>query len=515
MAIRPRRFTPEANTRRMGQNLRSRTIGGPTSPATPRPPVVLGGGGAGGTTIPWSGQPAQTWGDHVPTGTSPPIFPGTPAPAPSTAGVPLPTLNANQRAMLDERFGGQGGFGPKTGPGEDAIRRLMRQGLAAGLGNGAVNQYMNPAFVRAVNDPYGGGRLLRNLEPSQLRSLSQFARGVTGNATEAQTQFFNRFPGMQEQYSGMANVYGRAPDLTNGASTTPPNAVQGSDGRWHDPTRPLPQGVTILDPSTVQTPAQVEQTNATDQGPQGQPAVAHTPMVAQANGRNPEKHLAYWHSQGWSMNPATGEWTQHGTPQAGPVVNDPNGPQNPRPGPTGGGGGGGGGGGTGSGGGGQGGGSGAGPGALSQLPLDGYYEQQRRMLDDSLQAQLAPLSGAREQLGAYQNLASNRLDTNQDVSHQQLMDNLAARGIYDSGLYGQGLGDISTDYLRQRQDLATSLAGQYGDIASQESGAYLSYDQQLQQALIDLANRMTQDQNAPVARPRRRPRRRGNGGGNG
>jgi hypothetical protein len=167
-------------------------------------------------------------------------------------GSNLPKLTEKLRDQLEKRFDEQGNFGTRAGPTEASVRRLMRQGLAAGLNEKQVGNFLNPAFYRGAADPFGGGKLLHDLTPEQLTALSKYAgqqsgSGLsgTGGATAAQAAFFEAFPDLQTKYIEMANVYNKAPDLTNGMSTTPPNAVLGSDGKWHDPTKALAEGVTL------------------------------------------------------------------------------------------------------------------------------------------------------------------------------------------------------------------------------------------------------------------------------
>jgi hypothetical protein len=196
-----------------------------------------------------------------------PNGPQNPRPTPKTGGGTdpknLPKLTEKLRDQLEKRFDEQGNFGTRAGPTESAVRRLMRQGLAAGLDEKAVGNFLNPAFYRGAADPFGGGKLLHDLTPEQLTALSKYAGkqqgsglSESGGATGAQAAFFEAFPDLQTKYIAMANVYNKAPDPTNGMSTTPPNAVLGSDGKWHDPTQALAEGVTL--PGYTPPPAPAE-----------------------------------------------------------------------------------------------------------------------------------------------------------------------------------------------------------------------------------------------------------------
>lgn len=146
------------------------------------------------------------------------------------------------------------------------------------------------------------------------------------------------------------------------------------------------------------------------------------------------------------------------------------------------------------------------------LPLDPQFEMQMRLLNDQLTQALTGANSSKEQLSAYGKQQSGRLSTNQGIEHQDLKDNLAARGVMNSSLYGSNLGDLETNYLRQRQDLANNLASGFSDIYGQESEAILSYNQQLQEALMDLANRAANDRS--IISGRAKPRRRRNRGRN-
>jgi hypothetical protein len=161
-------------------------------------------------------------------------------------------LSEKLRDQLEKRFDDEGNFGTHAGPSEAAVRRLLKQGLAAGLSEKQVSNFLHPGFYRGAADPYGGGKLFKDLTPEQLTALSEYAGkqrgsglGANQSATASQAAFFEAFPDLQAKYVSLANVYNKAPSATDGMSTTPPNAVLGSDGKWHDPTQDLPAGVTL------------------------------------------------------------------------------------------------------------------------------------------------------------------------------------------------------------------------------------------------------------------------------
>lgn len=464
-----------------GANTVRRRFPSQTPPTNaPRRRVVLGNGGTGGTTLPQQGPQLPPGSNHQLPGQTPPIIPGqtVPGQTPTAPAGPLPTLNQNQRGMLHDAFNGQGNFGTQAGPTEDAVRRLMRQGLDAGLGNGQVNNFLNPAFYRGVNDPFGGGRLLQDLSPDQLQALARYAGQQQGNGLdehggsgEAQAAFFQAFPELQARYEQLAN----------------------------------PNGPRVFDPSRqnfvpAQAPAQPTQTATPQTGQQGQQQQGQpagpiaTPWDAAAAGRDPTKHAAYWASQGYAYNPATDVWTGPGgqtQPSAGPVVNDPNGPQTPRPpGDT-----------------------GAGvPGG--QLPLDPRFEAARRGLDANLQNQLAGVSAGQQRLSAEEQLALARMGTNQGIDQQKLLESMAGRGTTNSSIYGDQLGLLATDYGRQRQDLGISVADAMANLGLQAGDANSSYEQGIIEALLGSAQSSANDPYAPTPRPgsngaqRRRRRRR-------
>lgn len=132
-------------------------------------------------------------------------------PAPGGAGnANLPKLSEAMRDRLEKLFDEQGNFGVKSGPSEAAVRRLVRQGLAAGLNEKQAGNFLNPAFYRGINDPSGGGKLLHDLTPDQLMALSKYAGKQSGSglndmggSTQAQADFFKEFPDLQAKYMGL------------------------------------------------------------------------------------------------------------------------------------------------------------------------------------------------------------------------------------------------------------------------------------------------------------------------
>jgi hypothetical protein len=130
------------------------------------------------------------------------------------------------------------------------------------------------------------------------------------------------------------------------------------------------------------------------------------------------------------------------------------------------------------------------------LPLDSYFEAQRRQIADALSARLGYINPQREQVGAQQALQEARLNTNEGVDQRRMLEALAGRGAFGGGIQARDQGYLSTDYLRQRQDVAQGSADAYSGLAQQESEAQAQYSSQLMEALMALAQRQAQSQYA-------------------
>jgi hypothetical protein len=243
---------------------------------------------------------------------------------------------------------------------------------------------------------------------------------------------------------------------------------------------------------------------------------------------NPMEHMRYWASKGWTFDPRKNRFVFAGD-QALQDYLDTGGSNGGRPNPgggwdgpgyqggpnTGGGGGGGGpgipgGGGPGPTTGGNNTGGGGNPpptdgglppitdedGIPTTLPLDSYFEAQRRQIADALSARLGYINPQREQVGAQQALQEARLNTNEGVDQRRMLEALAGRGAFGGGIQARDQGYLSTDYLRQRQDVAQGSADAYSGLAQQESEAQAQYSSQLMEALMALAQRQAQSQYA-------------------
>lgn len=106
-----------------------------------------------------------------------------------------------------------------------------------------------------------------------------------------------------------------------------------------------------------------------------------------------------------------------------------------------------------------------------------------------LASQLSPIAPGREQLLAGQQLQQTRLGTNEGIDQRSLLESLNARGAYGGGIQNRDMGRLGTDYLRQRQDLATTTAGGLSGYAQQEADARATYQRGLQELLLQLAQR--------------------------
>jgi hypothetical protein len=127
------------------------------------------------------------------------------------------------------------------------------------------------------------------------------------------------------------------------------------------------------------------------------------------------------------------------------------------------------------------------------LPMTAGYESGRRGAEDQLAAQLMAIGVSREQIPAYLAMMGARAGTDQTYATRSLNSNMADRGIYDSGIRPYlETRDVGIPYGRQAQDLALGAAGQYSDLAAQEGGAYLSYDQQLAELMLQRAAEVAQ-----------------------
>lgn len=104
----------------------------------------------------------------------------------------------------------------------NAVRTMMRQGLASGLSDAQVRSFLNPSLLRGLNDPYGGAGLLRFVteqgNPTFYAQLAAFSGSRGGEAASpqmAQDQVFEAFPRLAIVYAALA---GRTPPDVGGAA---------------------------------------------------------------------------------------------------------------------------------------------------------------------------------------------------------------------------------------------------------------------------------------------------------
>jgi hypothetical protein len=153
-------------------------------------------------------------------------------PCPSTeasfVGGPLPTLGADLQAGLaayaknpsggnvDGWIDSGGRFG--GGVPASAVRTLMRRGLAAGLTDEQVRSFLQPGFLRGMNDPRGGAWLFDFIgeqnDPAFLGQLASYAQALDGryvSPMSAQADVFEALPLLRAAYMSQAGAI--PPDL--------------------------------------------------------------------------------------------------------------------------------------------------------------------------------------------------------------------------------------------------------------------------------------------------------------
>jgi hypothetical protein len=126
---------------------------------------------------------------------------------------------------------------------------------------------------------------------------------------------------------------------------------------------------------------------------------------------------------------------------------------------------------------------------------------------------MSAISAAGLRLTNEEAVALARLATNEGVDVQSLLENMAARGTVNSSIYGDNRNLLATDYARQHQDLATSIADALSGLSVQAGDVQSDYESQLYEALLGSADRSAADENAAVDQYRttkkpRKPRKR-------
>jgi len=152
------------------------------------------------------------------------------------------------------------------------------------------------------------------------------------------------------------------------------------------------------------------------------------------------------------------------------------------------------------------------------LPSSPQSEAARRLADDQLAATLAQLGVQKEQIGPMVEMMKARFNTDEGYATKSLNENTGDRGIYDSGIRPQlQTRDIGVPFGRQRQDLANQASQLYSQNAADTGQAYLDYDQQAMEILLQLANQQATEQPLELpqqgarsgSRKKRRKRRKG------
>jgi hypothetical protein len=146
----------------------------------------------------------------------------------SFVGGPLPKLGADLQAGLaayakNPSGGSMEGWidsGGRFGGGvpASAVRTLMRRGLAAGLTDEQVRSFLQPGFLRGMNDPRGGAWLFdfigEQTDPAFLGQLASYAQALDGryvSPMSAQADVFEALPLLRAAYMAQAGAI--PPDL--------------------------------------------------------------------------------------------------------------------------------------------------------------------------------------------------------------------------------------------------------------------------------------------------------------
>jgi hypothetical protein len=151
-----------------------------------------------------------------------------PCPSASSVGGSLPKLGADLQSGLAayaknpsggsadgwmDSGGAYGGGVPAL-----AVRTLMRRGLAAGLTDEQVRTFLQPGFLRGMNDPRGGAWLFdfigEQTDPAFLGQLASYAGALNGryvSPMSAQADVFEALPLLRAAYMSQAGAI--PPDL--------------------------------------------------------------------------------------------------------------------------------------------------------------------------------------------------------------------------------------------------------------------------------------------------------------
>lgn len=178
-------------------------------------PIVTG---IAPSTVPAATVPVAT----VPA--CPPAMTGASTAASSLARATLPQLGARLQdavrryaqnppagASVSRWYDSGGPFG--GGVPAPAVELMMRKGLANGLTQEQVLGFLNPSLLRGINDPYGGGAVLRfiaargdSLLYGQLAGFAAELGGRAVSSMSAQQLLFQTFPQLGIVYMAQAGA---------------------------------------------------------------------------------------------------------------------------------------------------------------------------------------------------------------------------------------------------------------------------------------------------------------------
>lgn len=140
--------------------------------------------------------------------------------------------------------------------------------------------------------------------------------------------------------------------------------------------------------------------------------------------------------------------------------------------------------------GGRGGGFGGGRTNRLGLPLDPYFEMDRRNARDSLQAQMTQLKNSRQ-------VGMAGLAEEEMLGNRAIDENVASRGLYGSGIERRDERLLGNEMARSKMDLLSQFT-------TGTSGAQMDFRRQMQDALLALGRRNQSNRFLPKGRGRRR-----------
>jgi len=134
------------------------------------------------------------------------------------------------------------------------------------------------------------------------------------------------------------------------------------------------------------------------------------------------------------------------------------------------------------------------------LPMTPQFEAAQRGANDQYSAQMMNLTNQQGLIDPAIQLQMSRMGTDVGYAKSGLQEDLANRGMYQSGSYPYLYQrDIGIPYGRNVQDMLLGAAGQYGDIAGGMGQAGLGYNQQMMEALLNRAAQVAAE--PPMASP--------------